>query len=321
VNIWLGYLDVWGILQPYRSSLLQDTTLLPGLVTLLVWGAAVVVAVRLRHRELLLLHLVVAAALLSGFVTITRILGLTWFWLLLWGWGTTTLLVIATVWTAAVAFRPAWVTPRWGLAAVVAAAALLTYDATGAQLPDSYMRDSTRLAQIAPDTVRALRAGDIPGTGPDGRYLVEIDNDPFGIGASGQGLVLELERQGLDVGVSTFHARDLTTHRVRTADEPTAIVHLVVGEAAIAQMRARDDLTEVAFDDPRTPDVHRDYERDRAALAEDLREIGRAEVDDTLDSVLMVSVLDETLPVELRRQIGKLLAYPQPAAVFVASVS
>lgn len=323
VRIWLGYLDVWGILAPYRSTVAQDTTLLPGLITVAVWVAAVVVAWRLRHRDLLRLHLVVAAALVSGFVAVTKILGITWFWLLLWGWGTTTLLVIATAWTAAVALRgtrwTAWLTPRWGLVAVVGAAGLLTYDATGATLPDAEVRDSTRLAHITPATVDALRAGDIPGTGPDGRYVLEMDQDPFTLGSSGQGLLLELERQGLDVGVGDVQSKALTIHRRRPRAESTAVLHLVVGDAAIAKMRARGDLdlTEVAFYEPRTPEVRRAFERDRAAVTEDLRRIGRDDVAAMMSTIIIGALIDRTLPEDMLGRIGDLLEYPQPAAVFV----
>ena len=52
---------------------------------------------RLRDRKLAMLHLVVAAALLPGLITISRIFGATWFYLTLGAFGTTTLVLVAIV--------------------------------------------------------------------------------------------------------------------------------------------------------------------------------------------------------------------------------
>jgi hypothetical protein len=74
-------------------------TIVPGAVVLAVWLAAAVAAWRLRHRSLIRLHAVVAAGLAFGLVSISRIFGKTWYYLMLWAWAVTALAVIATVWT------------------------------------------------------------------------------------------------------------------------------------------------------------------------------------------------------------------------------
>lgn len=325
LRTWLAYLDVWGLVRPYPSAgLAGNGTPALGVATMAVWMGAVVAAWRMRRRDLLDLHLVVAAAVLFGFVSITRIFGPIWFWLVLSNRGTTMLLVIATVWTAAVALRHArWATRERGLAALAGAfvvtAALLTYDSADTDLPPSETRDSEVLAQIAPATARALRAGDAPGGGPGGRYLVLFDEDPFDLGATGEGLVLELERQGFDVGVSERFGPDMVPHRVLRPDEATATIHQVVGTVAIDRWRAMPGAVEVALHEPRTAAQQARYDRDYADVVEELRQIGRDDLVARLTIGLTALVFDQSVPQEIRDDVAVLVDYGQPTAVFVAT--
>lgn len=324
LRTWLGYLDAWGLLEPYPSAGLVGNAV-PGLgvATLVVWLGAVAVAWRMRRWDLLDLHLVVAAALVLGFVSITRIFGPIWFWLALWSRGTTMLLVVATVWTAAVALRhTSWATPERARAALagaaVATAALLTYDATDTRLPPSEARDSVVLAHIAPATARALRTGDVPGGGVDGRYLVLFDEDPFDLGATGEGLVLELEREGFDVGVTERFGPDMVPHRVLRPDEATAAIHQVVGTAAVARWRAMPGAVEVAFHEPRSAEQLARYNRDYRKVVQEMERIGRDDLVGRLAVGLTALVFDESVPQDIRDEVAVLVEYDQPTAVFVS---
>src|SRR5690606_16387596 len=92
-------------------------------------------------RALRALHVVVGAALVLGTISMARIFGRPWYYLTLWAWGVTTLLVGAVVWTAAV-----WLWPlgrgervRWGptLAGAAAVLAGLASLASAGQFADA----------------------------------------------------------------------------------------------------------------------------------------------------------------------------------------
>ena len=80
-----------------RSS---SGSLVPGLLFVVTWFAAAIVAWRVRHTRLARLHLVVAIALVLGVASASRINGFVWFYLLLWAWGLAALMLLAVGWTA-----------------------------------------------------------------------------------------------------------------------------------------------------------------------------------------------------------------------------
>ncbi len=63
------------------------------------------VAVRLRHHSLVALHSLLAVTLVLTTMSMSRIFGQRWYYLTLWAWVTTTLLIVATLWTAVVWLR------------------------------------------------------------------------------------------------------------------------------------------------------------------------------------------------------------------------
>ena len=88
-----------------RAGYRLDGGVAVGLAVLALWAGTVVLAWRLRHRVLLALHAVVAASLVFATASISRIFGKVWYYLTLWLWGTTVLLVVATLATAVVWWR------------------------------------------------------------------------------------------------------------------------------------------------------------------------------------------------------------------------
>jgi hypothetical protein len=296
-----------------------------GAVVLLVWlvGAAATVAVRsLRGGTLLALHAVVAGSALLGAFSITRIFGLTWYYLMLWMWAVGALMGAAALWTAgrALAGRvdlPAGVTRAVPVALAVVAAAL-TVNTTAADAVEAVPSDaevSEVLAAITPDTVAALERGAGAATGRDGRYHVTW-RDAFHIGSQGFGLVSELERAGFDAGLGSLFQVPITHHRVIVPTDATAQIVLATGPF-VDELRAQPDAVEVAFVDPRTPaDVERFGElRERAV--DELGALGLDDVTAVIDTNLFGAAVDPRVPDVLRRVLDEMLAIGTPTAVFV----
>lgn len=328
VEVWLAHLDLWRMPQHGGSfDVAPLGSPVSGLVLLSAWVAAAVVSWRRRHAapSVWRLHVVVAVALLLGLVTITRIFGPLFSYLLLWAWGTTVLVVVATVWSAAIAWSarpPGRRPPRWAagagaavlLTVVLGSTAGLTGTAANAPVPSAV--DSRVLAHLVPDTVDALRDGRTRGAGLDGRYLVQW-SDASGVGQEGFGLVLELERAGLDVGGPAGWATNLVPHRTRRPDGATATVTFVRGDDVIERWRTNPDVVEVAHFDPRTSGDLARYHELRAEVEARLRDAGLDDVAYLMGENILVAALDPRLPSELRPEIMEMLELGQSAAVFI----
>jgi hypothetical protein len=326
VELWLAHLNPWRLLtniEDHAQSRAFTGPWFAGAVTLAVWAGAAVSAVRDRRRDLVALHLVVGLALVLGLVSICQIYGPVWSYLLLWSWGTTTLLVLATAWTIvpAVARRlPAGWRERGPLAlagAGLVVVAAFTYDAAHADGLDSSIAETDGLGAVLADTAPALRSGDIPGTGPDGRYLLRWDESSVGSGAMGVEMLLQLEHRGFDIGAPAHHGAEVGRGRVRTVEEATATIDYVVGTEAISRWRSRPDAVEVAHTDPRTEaDIAR-YDRRHAEVAARLRDAGLDDLAATLDRNLLAVAWDERLPRSLADDLDTLADLGHPEAVFV----
>ncbi len=296
-----------------------------GGVLLAVWAASVVVAWRLRHRALLRLDAVLGVALLLGLVSTSRIFGFVWFYLSLWGWGLAVLMLVAVGWTVAVALeaRRGGASPTLRRAGAVALCGVLavglvslTVDATEAvPTTNANLRLVRMMDDLAAPTVAAIEEGSVPGGGPDGRYLVTWA-DPIGVGSQGYGLLLELERQGIDVGASSPHRAGTRPHRVLDPEDATGEVHLSVGND-VEQWRARPGVREVVYVDPRSAAEQDEYERLRVQAIDLLREEGLADRVEGVDSNVIALATDLRVPPAPRRLLARMVALGLPVAVFV----
>ena len=336
------HLNVWRLLAGDGAV---TGSVLPGVLLLVVWGAAAVAAWRMRHEALVRLHAVCAVALVLGLVSLSRVFGGTWYYLALWAWGLTGLMLVATVWTVAAALtsrgdRPGAAdtaeaggartpTGRRALAATGALAAVLvvwtalfTVDATDAEVP--VVSQSRQLSRLAPGTIAALDTGEaeaaggaeVPGGGRDGRYVVTW-TDPVAIGATGFGLLLELEREGFDVGVPEFHATGAVPHRVLDWEDATGEVHLSVG-SDMERWRADPAAVEVATAGKTEAELAR-YAEIRERIVAELTEAGLEDLIDGIDDALMAVAIDPRLSPELQGLFEDLAEVGQPAAVFVTA--
>jgi hypothetical protein len=320
------HLNPWRLLA---GQLAVSGSVLPALGVLAAWAGAVAAAWRLRHAALLRLHVVVGAALVLAVVSASRIFGELWFYLALWAWGVCALLVVATVWSygALVAStRPGLVggdagrTARLATGALAAVllvwTAMFTFDATGAEEPA--VAQGRLLARLAPETAGVLASGSVGGGGRQGHYLVTW-TDPVAIGATGFGLLLELERQGFDVGVPEVHGRGAVEHRIADPERVTAEVHLSVGED-IPVAEERPGAVRVAYADGRTDAERERYDELRSRVIADLEAAGRTDLVPAADGALMAIAIDQDVDVATRERVTEMADLGQPAAVFVIPV-
>jgi hypothetical protein len=303
-----------------------------GTVVLALWLVAFAVAIRLRAARLVALHVVLGSSLLLGLVSMSRIFGKVWYYLTLWAWGTTVLIVVATAWTLAVALtcrtggrpiRPSRSTAvRAALASLGAVAGLVslvaaTVEAAGTQPPEDHL--SGPLGALVGPTEDAVRLGAGAADGAGGRYVVTW-TDALYFGSQGYGLVNELERRGLDVGVPDPWRVPVTEHRVLEPREATAEIHFATG-SYIAEWRARPDAAEVAYVEPRDADELAEYQQLEASLVAELDAGGMSDLVALVTTNLFGIQLDPRVPMEVQQVVDRMLHLGQPAAVFIVPVT
>lgn len=296
---------------------------LVGGIVVVAWIGAMAIAVRMRHRWLLGVHGTLACAVVLQTLSMVRIFGKVWYYLTLWAWSVTVAIVIATVVTYAIAWgrgrpergslaaRTGW---ALGTAVGVTCTVISIGGAVSAQVPEP--RLSEGLGALVGPTVRAITERDGAATaGRDGKYLVTW-TDAFSFGSQGYGLVNELERAGLHVGVDRPFAVPVTFHRVLDRSAATAEIHFASG-VYIDQWKAKPDQLEIVEFDPLSPAERATFDSLHQQLVAGLR---AAHLDDlvvTLDVNLFGLTIDGRVPATLRPLISRMLDLGEPVAVFL----
>ena len=307
----------------HRSGLDHGTPVLGGLV-LAAWITAAVAAHRMRHDRLHALNIVIAVALVTGFLSTIRIFGKVWYYLTLWAWGTTLMMVLSMAWTVWALLRRRGGSegePLDDRAIIVLGAVTIgvcTAMSIGAavvlDVPEPQLSDGLRA--VVPATEQALDDAVGPAVGADGRYMVRW-NDALLIGSQGYGLVNELERDGYDVGVPEPYRVPVTPQRVFDEGEYDAEIQFVSGEY-IDRARARDGFVEVAHADVRTDGERERFGELRGRVLTRLTEAGRQDLLDEVDENLFGASLDPDLPRDIVDDMSEMLLIGQPVAVFLA---
>ena len=336
VRLELLHLDISKLTEDQRNdtgSLVNaagdpDGSIVPGLVLLALWAASVVLARRISHSRLLRLHLVIGVSLVLAVISMARIFGHLWFYLMLWSWAITALVVFAIVWTAVEVARDRIDsnartnllkagTAVAGVFIVVSSVALAA-DARNVEPPAPEL--SSVLAAVMPPTEQALLDHKGTATGRDGRYSVTW-SDALYIGSQGYGIVLELERHGFTAGVPGYARVPMTTSRVVEPADATAIVHLATG-FLIDEWRKVPGAVEVAFDEPRSPEQQAEFARLRSEVIPMLHAAGLDDIVPHVDDNLFGAAIDDRLtspenqPIQTRLQA--MLDLGLPTAIFLA---
>ena len=297
-----------------------EGSIVPGVLLLAAWTTTVALAVRVRRRPeatpVLGLHAVVAAGLLFGALSMSRIFGDLWYYLMLWAWGVTALLVVAVVWTViVVADRPLPRLSPVALAVVLlATAALFAVDAADAEAPAP--RLSSTLGAVTGPTVEALAEGVGPATGRDGRYVVTWE-DALHIGSQAYGLVSELERRGYTAGMTRGLVVPNTKYRTIDPADATAEIHFATG-LYIEPWRQLPGAVEVAYVEPRSPAEIRRFEELRDDAIARLEADGLDDVVPLVDRNLFGASIQRRVPSSTRELLAEMLDLGLPTAVFVA---
>jgi hypothetical protein len=287
----------------------------PGALLLVAWlgSAAAAWRWRDRYRDLVALHAVVAGALVFGLLSMSRVLGALLGYLVLWAWGTTALLVIAVVWTAAIALTRVWDAPRLATAACVGialvAATASTAAATRAEVKHPGV--SRSLAAMMPEALRKLPR--------DGRYYVSWQ-DSFADSGTAFSLLLELERAGFTAGMDPENSVMARPHGVLASSDATALFAYLTGPAEIAGVKATPGAVELAHYEP--PPAHtRELARRRAEVARALDGLGderlKAKLRPLLDDNLFRLATHPDLPRELLPTMERMLDLSVPASLFL----
>jgi len=331
VRLVLRHLDVFRLIGDAfgadgyvtRAGFDLQGSVVPGLIVLVVWGVSVWLAVRLRHRLLITLDVVIGWSLVLAVIAMSRIFGKIWYYLTLWAWTSTTLIVVAVVWTAAAYVRSRLGderarTPRLAMAGVAALVAVgsymaLTAEAFGARAPEQHLSDTLR--EITGPTADALRDGLGAAAGIDGTYLVTW-NDAIYFGSQGFGLVNELDRAGFDVGALPTWRVPATPTRIVDPAEATAEVRLATG-VYVDQVRAIAGAEEVLVYDPRDAGELAEYLRLEREVVEGLMIDGLDDLVPLLQTNLFGLQIDPAVSPALQRKVDRMLELGTLTAVFV----
>jgi hypothetical protein len=322
----LIHLNPWTLLtEEVGANRFIVGSTLPGLVLLAAWAISVVAAWRLRQGALLRLHGLAAAALALAAVSMSRISGPAWYYLTLWGWGITAVLIVALGWTVCAMLNRTVDGPRrqrLGVAGAVGVLGVvvlstLSFAVDAADTDVAHPQLSATMAVLVPQTLEGLDDPDTPGD-RRGPYLVTWA-DPAFLGSRGFALFNELDRHGVEVGAGEYWQAAVTTARVIEVEEATAEVHLAVGPD-IAKWQNRPDVRRVAYVDPATPEERAEYERLRLLVIDELRSQGRPELLRSVDENPFLLGSDTRLSPTLRDRVRRMTSYGQPVAVFVAPI-
>jgi hypothetical protein len=151
-------------------------------------------------------------------------------------------------------------------------------------------------------------------------YLVRW-SDPSTLGATGIGMVLELERRGYHVGVDPQFAAAALPHRVLPEQSAGAVLYVVGGQRAIERARTLPGVVELGSFDVRTPAQRRRSDELRRELEQALVASGHGDQLRLLDAAngqAMLRFAYPPLPAAVGALLNEYVSLRLPTAVFVA---
>ncbi len=320
IGLGRGLATVFRLLNPAGGWITGNADLhasvVPGVVLVAVWAIAAVWTWRRRADlpRLFALHVTVGAALVFSVLSVSRIFGQLFGYLVMWVWVITAAMVAATVASAAAAVvvgqddqrvvrwrRPAaWV----AVGAVAASSLALASSARGLRPP--YEAYSKQMAALVPALVPKLAR--------DGRSQVVFD-DPISLGGDAYGLILELDRRGFVAGAPPVLKVAVEPHRVLPTKRATATL-VVASGPAIMHWEGRPDARLLVIADPRTDAQRARYTRLRARAIAGLRRANLPDLVPKVDDSIWLVANDTRTPPSVIDDIGPMIDMGLPTAVF-----
>lgn len=285
----------------------------PNWIGLVAFAVVVAIGIRSlrRDRRLFPLAVVVAGSSIIGLVATSRVFGEFYDYVIRWMWIQAGLLVVV----ALVGLARRVDRRRVMTVAVVAVAGVAVAGVAGsAGAHPPYAPDSRIVAGLAPQLTEAIGSSD--------DELLLRWHDPASLGGTSFGLVLEMEKRGVDIHVEPWAGAAARRHRVLTESEADAVLWLVTGPENIASFADRADAVKLAETDPRSIEQRRESDELRRRIEELMIEAGHPEWIELLDSqyghmqvLLFTPVSDELFAATARYSELRL-----PTAIFEVPV-
>jgi hypothetical protein len=128
--------------------------------------------------------------------------------------------------------------------------------------------------------------------------------------------MLELERNGFDVGAERQHKVGVRSHRVVDPEDATAHIHLVAGEAIERYGRQPGQELVVRYD-PRNAEELVEFEQLKQRVSVELRRRGLDDLALPIEHDNLAVAFDPRVPRDLIDDVARLLDLGLPVAVFV----
>ncbi|MDA2967241.1 MAG: hypothetical protein O3B91_06915 [Actinomycetota bacterium] len=204
-----------------------------------------------KQSSMLRWQFLMAGMVLIGAFSILRIFGpyyeytVRWFWILSVLTAITSIFFLVRMYRVVEMLRSSQArlhTVLAGAGVVVVGLVMMSSLQTADRVKLPGKTESRILADLIPEVIPSLNRDD--------QYLLKI-YDPYTLDATGFGSVLELERQGFDVGIEFFRSAAGLPHRVREESNVDTVLWVVVGPA-IKRADADPTLTKLGEANPRS---------------------------------------------------------------------
>ena len=284
------------------------------LIALWVWATWKVK--QTKQSMMLRWQIMMAGLVLLGAFSILRIFGpyyeytVRWFWILSVLTAVTSIFSLVRTYALLEKVRISCVSLQTigaGASLILVGVVLVSAVQTADRVKMPGKTESRILADLIPEVVPHLNRDD--------RYLLKM-YDPYTLDATGFGSVLELERQGFDVGVEFFRAAAGLPHRVREENNVDTILWVVVGPA-IKRADADPALIKLGEANPRSESEEVLAQKLLIDVSAMLTAAGRDDLVAALEIPGASLIFAEPpLPDEIATVVRKFISLGQPVAMY-----
>ena len=282
------------------------------LAFVLIVGTGVVLAWRLRDRRMQSLQLVLGASTLIGLWATSRVFGHFYDYVIRWMWILALMWLAVSVWAIVESLRAVCIRRLLVVALTTGALVSVLWGAiasAGAHPP--YKNDSRLVGGLAPLLQERID--------PTQDYLLRW-HDPAALGGTGFGLLLEMEKRDIQLFVDTWAGAAARPHRARLVENTDVVLCFVVGPENIDLFRTRENISELAYFDPRSSDEQEESNSLRQQIEEMMKGQGQPELISRMDSQyghIQILLAEETSP-ELFVMLDRYSEIRLPGALFEA---